>query len=78
MEGAGRRERTALVVRSDVVVDGGHLAVEGVALLVDIGEYVRVRAVAAVAGRGNREEAGCRDVSTDDSREVWLSSLHAV
>ena len=78
MEGAGRRERTALVVRSDVVVDGGHLAVEGVALLVDIGEYVRVRTVAGVARGGNREEAGCSSVSTDGSREVWPDNLHAV
>ena len=47
------------MIRSDVVVYGGDLAIEGVARLVDVRERVRVRTVAAVARRSEMEEAGC-------------------
>ena len=49
-------ESTALVVRSDVVVHGGDLAVERVPLAVDVRKRVRVGAVPAVACGRNVEE----------------------
>lgn len=57
------RERAALVVGGDVVVHRGHLPVVRVAVGVDVGEGVRVGAVAGVACRRELEEAAWRDMT---------------